>query len=109
MLQDINDQGNVRTPITIYTVEQGYRYRFRIIGAGSQQCAAMITFQDHPMLLISTDGYDVVPVSGRTLWVRPGMLLESISLLGLVLSLIHVVHNLVQFDASLTFFYSSFK
>uniref|UniRef100_A0A182KC40 Uncharacterized protein n=1 Tax=Anopheles christyi TaxID=43041 RepID=A0A182KC40_9DIPT len=48
-------------PLTVYQVEYGKRYRFRLISSGSQYCPFQLQIQNHSMLIISTDGGTVQP------------------------------------------------
>ncbi|XP_035795872.1 laccase-2-like [Anopheles albimanus] len=48
-------------PLTVYRVEYGQRYRFRLISSGSQYCPFQLQIQNHTMLVISTDGGTVQP------------------------------------------------
>uniref|UniRef100_A0A182QTI3 Uncharacterized protein n=1 Tax=Anopheles farauti TaxID=69004 RepID=A0A182QTI3_9DIPT len=48
-------------PLTVYQVEFGKRYRFRLVSSGSQYCPFQLQIQNHSMLIISTDGGTVKP------------------------------------------------
>ncbi|XP_040166098.1 laccase-2-like [Anopheles arabiensis] len=48
-------------PLTVYQVEYGKQYRFRLISSGSQYCPFQMQIQNHSMLIISTDGGTVQP------------------------------------------------
>ncbi|XP_053672224.1 uncharacterized protein LOC128722576 [Anopheles nili] len=58
-----NETTGTRTdaPLTVYQVEYGKRYRFRLISSGSQYCPFQLQIQNHRMLIISTDGGTVQP------------------------------------------------
>ncbi|XP_039313117.1 laccase-2 isoform X2 [Solenopsis invicta] len=67
----INGRGNWTNPSTgvstnvslsLFTVESGRRYRFRIISAFSTVCLAEIKIGNHSMQIIATDGENVQPV-----------------------------------------------
>ncbi|XP_058126517.1 uncharacterized protein LOC131285323 [Anopheles ziemanni] len=51
----------MEAPLTVYRVEYGKRYRFRLISSGSQYCPFQTQIQNHSMLIISTDGGAVQP------------------------------------------------
>ncbi|KAJ8954970.1 hypothetical protein NQ318_000401 [Aromia moschata] len=50
------------TPTARFTVEQGYRYRFRVINAGFLNCPIEVSVDNHTLKVISTDGTDIAPV-----------------------------------------------
>ncbi|XP_058056326.1 uncharacterized protein LOC131207717 [Anopheles bellator] len=58
-----NETAGTRTeaPLTVYRVEPGQRYRFRLVSTGSQYCPFQLQIQDHRMLILSTDGGTVQP------------------------------------------------
>nr|XP_023019016.1 laccase-1-like [Leptinotarsa decemlineata] len=57
----------IYTPTARFSVEQGYRYRFRVINAGFLNCPIEMSFDNHTIKVISTDGSDVVPVEATSL------------------------------------------
>ncbi|XP_066994423.2 uncharacterized protein [Anabrus simplex] len=54
-------------PAATFTVEQGYRYRFRLINAGFLNCPIEISVDNHTILVISSDGQDFRPVEATSL------------------------------------------
>ncbi|CAH1282323.1 unnamed protein product [Diabrotica balteata] len=50
-----------------FTVEQGYRYRFRVINAGFLNCPIEMTVDNHTITVISTDGGDIKPIETTSL------------------------------------------
>ncbi|XP_066146897.1 uncharacterized protein [Euwallacea fornicatus] len=50
------------TPLARFMVDQGYRYRFRIINAGFLNCPVEMSVDNHTITVISSDGGDVAPV-----------------------------------------------
>lgn len=50
---------SIFTPPARFKVEQGYRYRFRIINAGFLNCPVEMTIDNHTLHVISTDGHDI--------------------------------------------------
>ena len=54
------------TPLEVFTITPGRRYRFRMINSFGTVCPSQITFQDHTLTLIAADGEPVHPVSVNT-------------------------------------------
>nr|XP_046484960.1 uncharacterized protein LOC124220309 isoform X2 [Neodiprion pinetum] len=67
--QWMNQTSNVTTtsPLAVYTVKQGKRYRFRMINAFCTVCPAELSFQNHDMTVIASDGEHLQPVSASVL------------------------------------------
>ncbi|KAJ3666315.1 hypothetical protein Zmor_001765 [Zophobas morio] len=55
--QDANGT-TIFTPTARFTVEQGYRYRFRLINAGFLNCPIELSIDNHTLTVISSDGSD---------------------------------------------------
>ncbi|XP_026470768.1 laccase-2-like [Ctenocephalides felis] len=55
------------TPTARFTVEPGFRYRFRVINAEFLNCPIEISVDNHTMTVISTDGFDTQPVEVESL------------------------------------------
>ena len=49
-------------PRAVFSVDQGKRYRFRVIGAGSFFCPMMVSIQNHSITVIATDGHNTQPL-----------------------------------------------
>ncbi|KAL9706052.1 hypothetical protein quinque_009570 [Culex quinquefasciatus] len=64
---DEEDQELQQSPLTVYRVEQGKRYRFRLVSSGSQFCPFQLQIEHHRMQIISTDGGAVQPLVVDTL------------------------------------------
>ncbi|KAL0128506.1 hypothetical protein PUN28_003675 [Cardiocondyla obscurior] len=47
----------------MFMVENGKRYRYRIISAFSTVCLAEVRIENHSMQIIATDGENVQPIS----------------------------------------------
>lgn len=61
-----DDNGNTKDmPVTIFSVNKGLRYRFRLINAGFLNCPIEISIDNHTMFVISTDGNDIKPIEGK--------------------------------------------
>ncbi|XP_066252634.1 uncharacterized protein [Euwallacea similis] len=55
------------TPLARFMVDQGYRYRFRVINAGFLNCPVEVSVDNHTITVISSDGGDVAPVEADSL------------------------------------------
>ena len=55
-----NNQSYV--PRAEFIVDSGQKFRFRMIGAGSFYCPMMVSIDDHPLTVISTDGHNTQPL-----------------------------------------------
>ncbi|XP_037922319.1 oxidoreductase OpS5 isoform X2 [Hermetia illucens] len=65
--RDPNTGFMTNTPLEIFTVTPGRRYRFRMITAFSSVCPAQLTIEGHTMTIIATDGEPVHPVQVNTI------------------------------------------
>ncbi|XP_023339876.1 uncharacterized protein LOC111710084 [Eurytemora carolleeae] len=63
----INVVPGLFTPVEQFSVEQGKKYRFRIINAGVSMCPVEMSIEGHKMLVIATDGMDIKPVLADSL------------------------------------------
>ncbi|XP_021701212.1 laccase-5 [Aedes aegypti] len=54
-------------PLTVFRVQHGKRYRFRLISGGSQYCPFQLQIEKHQKTIISTDGGAVKPHTVDTL------------------------------------------
>lgn len=64
--RDPNTGFMTNTPLEVYTITPGRRYRFRMINSLASVCPAQLTFQGHGLTLIATDGEPVHPVQVNT-------------------------------------------
>ena len=64
--------GIVQTPRAIFNVQNGYRYRFRVINAGFLYCPIEISIDNHTLTVISSDGHDVEAYKVASLIVYAG-------------------------------------
>lgn len=62
----------LQMPLANFNVKQGYRYRFRIINAGFLNCPIRMTIDNHSLLILSSDSYNVVPVEVDSLVIYAG-------------------------------------
>ncbi|XP_015602372.1 laccase-5 isoform X1 [Cephus cinctus] len=65
--RDPNTGFMTNTPLEVFTITPGRRYRFRMINSFGSVCPAQITFQDHTLTLIAADGEPVHPVNVNTI------------------------------------------
>ena len=65
---DVNE--TVFTPRAVFRVEQGRRYRFRLIG--NNFCHQLITIQSHNVKVIATDAFPVQPVEVNRIGISSG-------------------------------------
>lgn len=65
--RDPNTGFMTNTPLEVFTMTPGKRYRFRMICAFSSVCPAQITIEGHSLTLIATDGEPVHPVTVNTI------------------------------------------
>jgi hypothetical protein len=62
----------MKTPLSVYRVAQGKRYRFRLVGGLCSECPVRVKFEGHQMLVIATDGYPVEPILVDTVVLEAG-------------------------------------
>lgn len=55
------------TPLEVFTITPGRRYRFRLINSFGSVCPSQITIEGHTLTLIATDGEAVQPVAVDTI------------------------------------------
>ncbi|XP_060566453.1 uncharacterized protein LOC132725369 [Ruditapes philippinarum] len=60
-----------QAPLTVFSVTQGKKYRFRVIGVGSLY-PFRISVDNHVMTVIASDGYDLEPVEAESFVINPG-------------------------------------
>lgn len=65
--RDPNTGFMTNTPLEIFTITPGRRYRFRLINAFASVCPAQVTIEGHGMTVIATDGEPVHPVNVNTI------------------------------------------
>lgn len=65
-------KSTTRTPLEVFRVQYGKRYRFRVINSGSHVCPAVLEVENHSLLVIASDSYDVEPVEVDSLFSNPG-------------------------------------
>ena len=50
------------TPRSIFHVEQGKRYRFRLINSGLTSCPIEFSIENHNLIVIASDGHPIEPI-----------------------------------------------
>lgn len=65
--RDPNTGFMTNTPLEIFTITPGRRYRFRMINAFASVCPAQVTIEGHSLTVIATDGEPVHPVQVNTI------------------------------------------
>lgn len=65
------------TPYAQFRVEQGYRYRFRVINAGFLNCPIQLSVDNHTLTVISSDGSDFEAVQGTSAHRKPSQLSDD--------------------------------
>ena len=59
------------TPLTVYRVTPGQKYRFRVIGTGTLH-PFRVSIDNHKLTIIASDGYDLEPVVAESFIINPG-------------------------------------
>jgi len=74
VLQDLYDSAGrlFQTPRAVFTVEQGKKYRFRMINAGILYCPIEVSIDGHNMTVIASDGSDVEPYEVESVIIMAG-------------------------------------
>ncbi|KAK3886723.1 hypothetical protein Pcinc_009154 [Petrolisthes cinctipes] len=66
------DDSVASVPPARVMVENGTRYRLRVINAASSNCPITLTIDSHPLILLAVDGGSVSPVNTTTLLINTG-------------------------------------
>lgn len=64
--RDPNTGYMTNTPLEVFTITPGRRYRFRMINSMASVCPVQVTIQGHSLILIAADGEPVHPVVVNT-------------------------------------------
>lgn len=59
-------------PLSIFKVQSGKRYRFRVISPGITMCPIQMSIEDHPMTIIASDVGPVKPLTVDSFLISPG-------------------------------------
>jgi len=65
--QDPNTGFVTNTPLEVFTMTPGKRYRFRFINSFGTVCPAQFSVEGHVLTIIATDGEPVQPVNVNTI------------------------------------------
>ncbi|XP_062576318.1 uncharacterized protein LOC134238219 [Saccostrea cucullata] len=66
------DNTMIKTPQEMLSVEQGKRYRIRLISSGLLECPIQFSIDNHSLVIIATDGFPVKPITVESLTVFAG-------------------------------------
>ncbi|XP_061164932.1 uncharacterized protein LOC133173878 [Saccostrea echinata] len=66
------DNTTLYTPREMLSVEQGKRYRIRLISNGLLECPIQFSIDNHSLIIIATDGFPVQPITVQSLTVFAG-------------------------------------
>ena len=72
MQKDNEKDSSIKTPLSIFKVKKGFRYRFRVIDAGLEFCPMQFSIDKHNLTLIATDGNPIDPVEVESFVLTPG-------------------------------------
>ncbi|XP_071949652.1 uncharacterized protein [Antedon mediterranea] len=53
---------DIDVPVSVFEVEQGFRYRMRIVNTALGECNMRLVIESHPITIIATDGFEVKPI-----------------------------------------------
>ncbi|XP_027207469.2 uncharacterized protein [Penaeus vannamei] len=62
----------VNTPLEVVTVTPGLRHRVRLVSATSLNCPIVVSVDDHRLVLVATDGSEIVPYATDSLVIYSG-------------------------------------
>ena len=62
MPQKATRRPTTATPLAVFRVEAGQRYRFRFINSMSYICPVQFGIQNHTLQMIASDSFDLQPV-----------------------------------------------
>lgn len=62
-MQKFSGRSETGTPLEVFRVERGQRYRFRFVNSMSHVCPAQVEIENHGLLIIASDSFDLQPVS----------------------------------------------
>ena len=68
----VNKYPGLFTPVEELFVEQGKRYRIRVINAGVSLCPVEMSIEGHTLKVISSDGADIEPIQVKSLVLHNG-------------------------------------
>ena len=59
-------------PLSVFRVNSGNRYRFRVVSNGFAQCMIEVSIDSHLLTVIATDTEPVVPQVVKSFFIGPG-------------------------------------
>ena len=60
---NLDTTGTGNTPLQVFDVVQGKKYRFRLINLAAVSCRYQVAIDNHKITVIATDGYPIRPVT----------------------------------------------
>jgi FtsP/CotA-like multicopper oxidase with cupredoxin domain len=69
---EIKEMKNNNMPRSVFNVDSGKSYRFRVINAGVQYCPLELSIEEHNLTIISTDGNPIQPVDVKSFFIMSG-------------------------------------
>lgn len=90
-MQDPNTGFMTNTPLEVFTITSGRRYRFRLINSFGSVCPSQITIEGHTLTLIATDGEAVQPIQVNTIISFSGKVIYSTLILNFLPKLIKLI------------------
>lgn len=72
IIDPIARRPTTETPLAVFRVQKGSRYRFRWVNSMSHICPAVLDVQGHSLQIIASDSFDLQPVTVDTLVSLPG-------------------------------------
>jgi FtsP/CotA-like multicopper oxidase with cupredoxin domain len=73
-----NTKNFTKSPISVFHVDEGNRYKFRLIGASSNVCPLEIQIEDHHFTIIAADSTEVKPFTADKLCITSGERFEIV-------------------------------
>jgi FtsP/CotA-like multicopper oxidase with cupredoxin domain len=61
--QKTSRRSTTGTPLEVFRVQRGQRYRFRFVNSMSHVCPVSLEIENHSLLVIASDSFDVQPVT----------------------------------------------
>ena len=70
-----SDTPSLAVPLASFFVEQGLRYRFRVILNGIQHCPMEFSIESHNLTVIASDGNPIEPCTVQSIFITSGTFL----------------------------------
>ena len=66
------DNNILKTPRSVFRVQKGFRYRFRLLSANYLNCPLEFSIDNHNLTVIASDGKNLEPVEVSSIIMFPG-------------------------------------